>query len=73
MTDKARALLARATGLEADAVPATATSADLTAWDSIAHMRLVLALEEHLRRTLSGEEILALQSVEAVAELLRGS
>lgn len=70
MMERARALVAQATGLQPDSVADTASSTSLDAWDSLAHMRLVLALEEQLGRTLTGEEIFALHSVAAVHELL---
>jgi acyl carrier protein len=42
-------------------------------WDSLAHMRLVLALEAALSRELVIEEVLAASDFEAVAQLLAGA
>lgn len=39
-------------------------------WDSMAHMRLVLALEAVLARELSADEVLAVSDFDAVAALL---
>ena len=39
-------------------------------WDSLGHMRIVLSLESHLKRTLSADEIIQLKSVPDIAALL---
>ncbi len=39
-------------------------------WDSLAHMRMVLLLEEHLGRFLETEAMLAIESLSEVAVLL---
>ena len=38
-------------------------------WDSIAHMRLILSLEARIGRPLETEEILSLETAEAIAAL----
>lgn len=40
------------------------------AWDSLAHMDLILSLETHYRIVLEGDEIAAMTSVAAIAEHL---
>jgi len=39
-------------------------------WDSLGHMRIVLSLEAHLKRTLAADEIIQLKSVPDIAALL---
>ncbi len=70
---RARALLADVLGLEPGALPADAAPANVAAWDSLAHVRLVLRLEEELGRSLAPEEVLAIRDVDAMAGLLHTS
>ncbi len=63
----ARSLVASALGLEIDEVGADATIASLDAWDSLGHMRISAAIEKEIGRPLTGEEVLALASVQGVA------
>ena len=44
----------------------------LPGWDSIAHVNIVLALEERLGRPLSAEEIASAKQVDDFAKLLSG-
>ena len=67
---EARALLAEALGMPADALPEGASADDIEAWDSLAHMRLVLALEARLGRQLAPETILGITTLHAIAALL---
>jgi acyl carrier protein len=69
-TDEARALLAEATGRPCDGVPENAKVGRFPPWDSLAHMRLVLSLEERLGRSLSSEEVVGIQSLDDLAILL---
>ena len=41
------------------------------AWDSLAHMDLIVTLEEHYRMQLTPDDMVALRSVGAIAELLK--
>jgi acyl carrier protein len=69
--EKARAMIAEAAGRSYESIPETAAVGNFPAWDSLAHMRLVLALEERLERQLSSEEVIGIQAAEDVAKLLR--
>lgn len=49
-----------------------ATSMKSTAaWDSLAHMELVIAIEEHYRIVLDGDQIAEMTSVAAIVEQLQ--
>jgi acyl carrier protein len=66
----ARAVLAQALNIAVEKVGDTARIGELESWDSLGHMRLVLAIEQHLGRELSAEEIVELASLADVQKLL---
>lgn len=68
--DSAKALLAEALGVPAEAIPDDASADGMDAWDSLAHMRLVLSLEERLGRQLAPETILGITTLNGIAALL---
>lgn len=47
--------------------------ATLAAWDSLAHMGIVLGIEAEIGRSLAAEEIASIASVRDVAVLLAGA
>ena len=53
-----------------DAVPADATRDTLPGWDSMAHVNLVLAVEQHFDLQFRPEEMLEMLSLELVAMLV---
>jgi len=63
-------LLAEALHAEPEDVPADAALANTEGWDSLAHMRLIVALEERLGRVLDSEEVVRLTTLADVAALL---
>jgi len=63
-------LLADALLLAEPDVPRNARLGRLEQWDSLAHARLLLALEEKLRRQLTTEEAVAIESLDDIARLL---
>jgi acyl carrier protein len=69
----ARELLARALGLSVSEMPEQPLLDTTNEWDSLAHMRLVMELERELDRQLSADEILFLDSLDAVEKVLHGS
>ena len=71
--ETARALVATALDLPPEHVAADAGMLTLDAWDSLAHLRIVLALEQHIGRALEGEEITRIEGVADVAALLDGA
>jgi acyl carrier protein len=53
-----------------DEVPAAGTRDSVTGWDSLAHVNLVLALEQHFDIQFLPEEMLEMLSIELVAMLV---
>lgn len=75
MTDaraRAATLLAEALMLEPDEIGPETSLAETEAWDSLAHMRLILALEAVLERPLEAEEIVGIEAAGDVEALLAG-
>ena len=68
--ERARLLVARCTRRPPGAVTAEASIGTLEGWDSIAHISIVLAVEEEIGRTLTSDEIISVTSVERIAALL---
>ena len=56
--------------LDPAAVTATASRDNTPAWDSVAHVNLVLALEQHFGVQFLPEEMLEMLSIELVAMLV---
>lgn len=40
-------------------------------WDSLKHMELILAIEQHYKLELTGDEIADMVSVKAIADILK--
>ena len=70
---EARSILARALNVPAAAIDDHATIDTLEDWDSLGHMRLVLEIEQHLKRELSSTEIVELAGLADVRNLLTSS
>jgi len=70
---EARSILARALNVTADTIGDRATIDELESWDSLGHMRLVLEIEQHLKRELSPMEIVEIASLADVQNLLASS
>lgn len=66
----ARELLSEALALGPDQLPATARIGGIEQWDSLAHMRLLLALEERIGKPLDPEQAVAIESLDDVVALL---
>ncbi|MEM7442363.1 MAG: acyl carrier protein [Pseudomonadota bacterium] len=69
----ARALVADAIDRPIDQVPVTGTIETVPGWDSLGHMRIILALEARLGRPLDANDILGLTSISAIQDVLGGS
>jgi acyl carrier protein len=63
----AKQLLAEAIGADAAAVPDGARIGGYERWDSLVHMRLILALEEKIGRQLDPDEAVRIESLQDVA------
>ena len=68
--DTARDLLAEALGLAPGEVGEATALESCEAWDSLAHFRIVTALEARLGRSLDPMEIVGLRGFADVAKLL---
>ena len=70
---RARALLADAIGAEPALVPQDARIGVFERWDSLAHLRLILAVEQHIGRQLDpGGGKTVGECLDDVARLLNG-
>jgi acyl carrier protein len=66
----ATTLLAGALMIDASAVPRDARLGRIDQWDSLAHARLLLALEEKLSRQLTTDEAVGVESLDDIARLI---
>ena len=71
MRDQARELMATVFRLQPDDIEDSAVLGSLPGWDSLGHMRLVLAIEAALARTLEPHEVVSVRSLDDVATLLQ--
>jgi len=69
----ARQLLASALQQDASQIEPDAAIGKTERWDSLAHMRLVMALEEHVARPLDTDTMLAIESLSDVCEFLKSA
>jgi acyl carrier protein len=69
----AKRLLAEATGAEAAFVPDDARIGSFERWDSLAHMRLVLSLEQRIGRELDPDEVVEIESLDDLRAILEAN
>jgi len=69
-TDLAKTLLAQATEREPGEVPEDASVTTWDAWDSLSHMRLILAMESHVGRALPPEAVVEIASLSDISKYL---
>lgn len=67
---QARKLLAEALMTTTKEIPLDIRFDQSERWDSLAHMRIVLAVEALLGRSLETSEILSIESLASIAEIL---
>jgi acyl carrier protein len=68
--DQAKALLAQAANCEAAGIPDDVRIGHFAQWDSLAHLRLVLGIEQHIGRELDPDEAVQIESLTDIAALL---
>lgn len=68
----AKDLLAEAIRAEAEAIPDDARVGRFERWDSLAHMHLLLSLEQRLGHRLDADEAVRIECIADVAALLNG-
>jgi acyl carrier protein len=66
-------VLAEALGLHPGAIASDAKPGSQQGWDSLAHMKLVLAIETARGHRLTSSEILALTSLDGINQALQNS
>ena len=67
----ARQLLASATETDPAEIADDAAIGGLAEWDSLAHMRLIMALEEHLGMPLPPDSVVAIESLADIVTVLQ--
>jgi acyl carrier protein len=67
----ARALLAASVNTDVDMVPDHARIGFFEAWDSLAHLRVILEIEAHIGRQLDADEVVRIESLDDIAALLK--
>lgn len=67
---KAKILLTEATHRGRDEIPDNASITNFDGWDSLSHMRLILAMEEKLGKELPPEVIMEIETLEDIAKYL---
>ena len=67
---QAKALLAQAANCEAAGIPDYVRIGHLAQWDSLAHLRLVLGIEQRIGRELDPDEAVQIESLADIAALL---
>ena len=70
--DKLKETIASALSIPVDQVADDSSGATIAQWDSIGHMNLVLALEEHFNTSFTVEEIVQMRDVAAIRSVLEG-
>lgn len=64
MSNKVFEIVARIMGVSLEAVTASSSPQTLENWDSLRHMKLILAIEESLDVQFNDEEIVKIRSVQ---------
>lgn len=71
MNVKLRQIVADATGIPVAEIGDDASMSQLAAWDSVAHLNIVMSVEQEFGVRFSGEETLELTSVPAFRQALQ--
>jgi acyl carrier protein len=70
MNDKLFQILADTLGMEKSALSETTSMENTPAWDSVAHLNLVLSLEQAFGQRFSPAEFMQMQNVAAIQHVL---
>lgn len=70
MQNRAKKIMASAFTIDPADIDDGVTLGSIREWDSLGHMRLVLAIEESLGKTLDPQEVVAIRSLADVSRLL---
>ena len=69
-TTAARRLLAEALAIEENALPENPRIGAIDQWDSLAHMRVLLAIEERIGKPLDAEVAVTIESLSDIAKAI---
>jgi len=72
MNEKLFQILADTLGMDASALSEATSMENTPAWDSVAHLNLVLSLEQAFGQRFSPEEFMQMQSVPAIKRVFAG-
>lgn len=70
---KAKELLAAALQIEISELSDDAAIGVTDRWDSLAHMRLIMAIEEHLGKPVDTDAMVAIENIAGIEEILRSA
>ena len=70
MTNRARDMLAEAVNLPAEDLADDAAIGTVEGWDSLAHIRLITAIERFLGRELTTDEAISINSLASLGRVL---
>lgn len=73
MENKLKKIMASVFEVSEDAIDGNATSGTIESWDSLNHMKLIVALEEEFGIKFKDEEILEMQSFKLIKYMLSNS
>lgn len=71
MNKKIFAIVARIMGVPIDSINESSSPETLANWDSLRHMKLILALEESLNVQLTEAQIVSVRSVKDILEMVK--
>jgi acyl carrier protein len=71
MENRLKQILARLLGIPEGSITAASSPASIPKWDSLAHMNLVVSIEEEFQIQLSDDEIPRMTSVGAILDILK--
>ena len=69
--ERLRRVIVRSLGLTPEAVPDDLEFRTEPRWDSVAHLQLILDLEEEFGVTIANDDVLQMTSVRSVMDVLR--
>jgi acyl carrier protein len=72
MNEKLLQILADTLGADPSALSEGTSTENTPAWDSVAHLNLVLSLEQAFGQRFSPDEFMQMQSVAAIKQVLAG-
>jgi acyl carrier protein len=72
LTERVQDIIASTFGLDPSQVPPEASARTLPAWSSLAHLRLLSAIEQEFGIGLTMNEMISMDSISAIKRVLAG-